>query len=154
MAFDGTLYAANTAHHRAYDAEVLADVPLGPGGSVLDLGCGSGVVAIAAAKLGFAPVVALDSDEHAVEATRANAAANGVDIDAACADVLAADLPETDVTVANITRETLEALAPRLRTRRLVGSGYLPTGESALAGFRHTRRLTRESWAADLYEAA
>ncbi len=42
MTFDGTLYAANTAHHRAHDADVLADVPLAPGTDVLDLGCGSG----------------------------------------------------------------------------------------------------------------
>ncbi len=40
--FDGTLYAAHTAHHRAYDADVLDGVPLGPGVDVLDLGCGSG----------------------------------------------------------------------------------------------------------------
>jgi trans-aconitate methyltransferase len=42
VTFDGPLYAANTAHHRAHDAEVLAQVPLGPGVEVLDLGCGSG----------------------------------------------------------------------------------------------------------------
>jgi trans-aconitate 2-methyltransferase len=42
MTFDGALYAANTAHHRAHDAEVLDGVPLGPGLDVLDLGCGSG----------------------------------------------------------------------------------------------------------------
>lgn len=42
MTFDGTLYAANTAHHRAHDAQVLADVPLSAGVDVLDLGCGSG----------------------------------------------------------------------------------------------------------------
>ena len=40
--FDGALYAANTAHHRAYDDAVLARVPLAPGTDVLDLGCGSG----------------------------------------------------------------------------------------------------------------
>jgi SAM-dependent methyltransferase len=40
--FDGPLYAANTAHHRAHDDEVLAGVPLRPGTAVLDLGCGSG----------------------------------------------------------------------------------------------------------------
>ena len=40
--FDGALYAANTAHHRAHDDEVLAGVPLEPGTDVLDLGCGSG----------------------------------------------------------------------------------------------------------------
>ena len=47
-------------------------------GSLADLGCGSGVLAIAAAKLGFAPVTALDSDRAAVAATRANARANAV----------------------------------------------------------------------------
>lgn len=40
--FDGALYAANTAHHRAYDDAVLDGVPLVPGADVLDLGCGSG----------------------------------------------------------------------------------------------------------------
>ncbi len=40
--FDGALYAANTAHHRAHDDDVLAGVPLAPGTDVLDLGCGSG----------------------------------------------------------------------------------------------------------------
>src|SRR5439155_23149246 len=49
-------------------------------GSVLDLGCGSGVLSIVAAKSGFAPVVALDSDQHAFEATPANAAANCVKV--------------------------------------------------------------------------
>jgi hypothetical protein len=48
----------------------------------------------------------------------------------------------------------LEELSPRLRSRRLISSGYLPTEDTTLAGFRHVRRLTRDSWAADLYEAA
>ena len=123
-------------------------------GSVLDVGCGSGVLAIAAAKLGFAPVVALDSDENAVDAARANVAANGVDVTTTVADVLASDLPEADVALANITRPTLEQLAPRLRARRLVGSGYLPSDDPALPGWRHIRRVARDSWAADLYEPA
>jgi ribosomal protein L11 methyltransferase len=123
-------------------------------GSVVDVGCGSGVLAIAAAKLGFAPVLALDSDEHAVAATRANAAANGVDVQVAVADAAAAELPQTDVALANITRPTLESLAPRFRSRLLVGSGYLPTDATKLAAYRHVRRITRDSWAADLYEAA
>jgi ubiquinone/menaquinone biosynthesis C-methylase UbiE len=42
VTFDGALYAANTAHHRAHDAEVLEGVALAPGLAVLDLGCGSG----------------------------------------------------------------------------------------------------------------
>jgi len=123
-------------------------------GSVVDLGCGSGVLAIVASKAGFAPVLALDSDEHAVAATRANAAANGVEVDARLADVFAADLPPADVALANITRTALESLATRLDARWLVSSGYLPTDPSALEPFRHVRRITREGWAADLYERA
>jgi len=123
-------------------------------GSVVDLGCGSGVLSIAAAKLGFGPLIAFDSDEHAVAATRANAEVNGVEVQASVADILSAELPATDVALANITRPTLEAVAPRVRSRRLIGSGYLPTDPVELAGFRHVRRVTRDSWAADLYEAA
>jgi ribosomal protein L11 methyltransferase len=49
--------------------------------SLLDVGCGSGVLSVAAAKLGFAPVSAVDIDDVARETTRANAAANGVAVD-------------------------------------------------------------------------
>jgi ribosomal protein L11 methylase PrmA len=99
-------------------------------------------------------LLALDSDEHAVAATRANAAANGVEVEARLADIFAADLPPADVALANITRTALESLATRLDARWLVSSGYLPTDPSALEPFRHVRRITREGWAADLYERA
>lgn len=123
-------------------------------GSLVDVGCGSGVLAIAAAKLGYEPVLALDADEHAVEATQANARVNGVEIEASVVDALTTDLPVTDVAVANITRPMLERVAPRVRSRRLIGSGYLPTDAAELPGWRHARRVTRDSWAADVYEAA
>ena len=60
--------------------ELMLDRPSAPGaaGSFVDLGCGSGVLAIAAAKLGFAPVIALDNDPAAVQATIDNAERNGV----------------------------------------------------------------------------
>jgi len=51
------------------------------GGSMLDMGCGSGILAIAAAKLGYSPVAAFDIDDDAVAAARENAEANGVRID-------------------------------------------------------------------------
>ncbi|MDQ4081817.1 MAG: 50S ribosomal protein L11 methyltransferase, partial [Actinomycetota bacterium] len=70
-------------------------------GALTDLGAGSGVLAIAAAKLGYGPVVALDADEAAVEAVRANARANRVAVQAASADVLSEPLPKADVAVAN-----------------------------------------------------
>jgi ribosomal protein L11 methyltransferase len=120
--------------------------------SVVDLGCGSGVLAIAAAKLGFRPVLALDDDPNAISATRSNAAANGVQVDTRRLDVFAEDLPETGLALANITRAALGGLAPRLRSRRLVSSGYLPTDPAECAPLRHLRRVTRDGWAADLYD--
>jgi ribosomal protein L11 methyltransferase len=120
-------------------------------GSALDLGCGSGVLAIVAAKLGFTPVLAFDADENAVAATSANARANGVGVEVRQTDALTEDLPVTDVTLANITRPTLEALAPRLRSTQVVSSGYLPTDPHELPPYRHVRRITRDGWAADLY---
>jgi ribosomal protein L11 methyltransferase len=122
--------------------------------SVVDIGCGSGVLAIAAAKLGFAPVCAVDSDENAVAATVANAAANGVVVEARRLDALTADVPAADLGIANITRPSVEELAPRMRLRRLITSGYLPTDGDTLHGFRHLRRITRDGWAADLYESS
>ena len=119
---------------------------------VIDVGCGSGVLAIVAAKLGFAPVIALDSDENAIAATIANASANEVAVEAQLVDALERDLPAADLALANITRPAVEQLAPRLRSRRLVSSGYLPTDGTEVAGFRHVLRSTRAGWAADLYE--
>jgi ribosomal protein L11 methyltransferase len=121
---------------------------------LVDFGSGSGVLSIVAAKLGFAPVVALDTEESAVQATLANAAANGVAVDARRVDVLTELLPEEEVALANITRPAVESLAPRLRSRRLLTSGYLPTETTSLPGFTHVRRITREGWAADEYERA
>jgi len=64
---------------------------------VLDLGSGSGLIAIAAGKVGAAHVLAVDNDPDAVAAAEANAAANGVTIAALCADVLDTEPPDVDV---------------------------------------------------------
>src|SRR5690606_3796092 len=80
-------------------------------GRVLDYGCGSGILAIGAAKFGAAPIDAVDIDPAAVQATRLNAEANQVQ--------LQAGLPETaqgvyDVVLANILATPLKVLAPLL----------------------------------------
>ena len=123
-------------------------------GSLVDLGCGSGVLSIAAAKLGFAPVTALDSDADAVAASRANAAANGVAIEAMEADVLVNPLPVADVAVANIELGAVEAVAPRVRADRLVTAGYLVRDRPAVPGRTHVERRARDGWAADLFATA
>lgn len=120
-------------------------------GSFLDVGCGSGVLAIAAARLGFAPVVALDVDESAVDAARRNAKANGVDLTVECADAASDSLPETDVAAANVTLEMVEALGARIETKYLITSGYLVADEPRLPGFRRHERRVGERFAADLF---
>jgi ribosomal protein L11 methyltransferase len=118
--------------------------------SLVDVGCGSGVLAVAAAKLGFAPVIALDHDEAAVEAACANAAANGVEVDVRLADVAGDALPYAVAAVANIARDPVERFAERFEGRRVVASGYLVEERPAPAGWRVARRRTADGWAADL----
>ncbi|MBX3672671.1 MAG: 50S ribosomal protein L11 methyltransferase [Burkholderiales bacterium] len=94
--------------------------------AVLDYGCGSGILAIAAMKLGAARAVAVDIDPLALEAARYNASANAVAVEA-----LAADAPlalEADLTVANILANPLRMLAP------LLASHTRPGGRIALSG--------------------
>jgi len=129
--------------------ELLAKLPRA---SVLDVGCGSGVLAIAASKLGFAPVTAVDSDENAVEATRRNAEANGVSLCVQRSDAQADDLPDANVAIVNVTRAVVEASAGQLRWPRLVSSGYLVSEPAVLDGYRHVERTAEDGWAADLFE--
>jgi ribosomal protein L11 methyltransferase len=122
-------------------------------GSLVDVGCGSGIVAIAAAKLGFSPVIALDNDEAAVDATRANAAANEVAVEVRVADVVEDRLPEADLAVANLDVATVGRIAERITARLLVTSGYLVSDWPTTAAWRHRQRRTAEGWAADLFDA-
>jgi ribosomal protein L11 methyltransferase len=96
------------------------------GERVLDYGCGSGVLAIAAAKLGAATVDAVDVDPLAIEVTRANARINGVELGCCLAHELAAG--QYDLVVANILAKPLIALAPLLAGRAAARA------ELALAG--------------------
>jgi ribosomal protein L11 methyltransferase len=120
-------------------------------GSVLDVGCGSGVLSIAAAKLGFAPVRAVDFDPQAVEATERNAADNEVEIEVVEADLREDELPDADLALANIAAEAALALGPRLRAPRVITSGYLVSDPIELDGYRRQRRLEDGGWAADVH---
>ena len=123
-------------------------------GSLLDVGCGSGVLSIAAAKLGFRPIVAIDIDDDAVDITLANARFNEVELDAYRADALADDLPAADIVVANVALDVVERLLPRLDARLAITSGYLERDDLEVTGWRRVERSDREGWAADLYERA
>lgn len=131
--------------------ELLADVPRG---SLLDVGCGSGVLAIAAARLGFSSVLAVDVDPVAVAATMENARVNGVEVDVAEGDALTGALPATDVVVANLTLALVTALVPRLRAAWIVTSGYLGADRLEPAGFERASRSELDGWAADVWRSA
>jgi ribosomal protein L11 methyltransferase len=120
-------------------------------GSLLDVGCGSGVLAIAAATLGFSPVTAIDRDTHAVEAALRNAEANGVELDVRRSDALADRLPPAQVVVANMSERLVAAVAPRVTCELFLTSGYFEPHRPLLAGFHPTERRTLEGWAADLH---
>ncbi|MEI2418614.1 50S ribosomal protein L11 methyltransferase [Orrella sp. JC864] len=96
------------------------------GASVLDYGCGSGILAIAASKLGAGSTVGVDIDEQAVQATRENAQANGAAVTAMLPDALPPGASQ--VVVANILSNPLKVLAPMLAARVAPGGWLVLSG--------------------------
>jgi ribosomal protein L11 methyltransferase len=114
--------------------------------SLLDVGCGSGALSVAAAKLGFTPVRAVDVDDVALETTKANAAANGVEIE------VGGELQAAELAVMNIALDVVETMLPELQVERAITSGYLERDEPQADGWQRLERRVRDGWAADLLE--
>jgi ribosomal protein L11 methyltransferase len=117
----------------------------GPRGACVDLGCGSGVLAIVAAKQGFAPVLALDFDRAATAATAENAARNGVALDIREFDLRDEQVPPADLVIANVLAPPLLAWADSQRelAPHLILSGLLATEADRVAA-AYARRARRE----------
>jgi ribosomal protein L11 methyltransferase len=134
----GRAFGTGTHPSTALLLRELAD-RLAGGESVLDVGCGSGVLAVTAARLGAGPVLATDVRDEALVVTRANAARNGV---AGGIEIFTTPIEELDavfdVIVANIGAATLIGLAPALQLRLAPGgwlglSGLSPAQVSQVA---------------------
>jgi ribosomal protein L11 methyltransferase len=133
--------------------ELLLDIE--PRGALTDVGCGSGVLAIAAARLGFEPVFALDNDPAAVDATLDNGRVNGVRLAGVeRLDLRSDPIPPAPTVTANLVRPLLLELARRMpeRPERLIVSGLLEGEEdeaaAAFAPMRQSRRLRLGGWSA------
>jgi ribosomal protein L11 methyltransferase len=149
--------AFGTGHHATTTLclEALERLDLA-GASVADVGCGTGVLAIAAARRGAHPVLAVDLDPDAVEVTRANAARNRAAVDARVGSVEVLPGP-ADVVVANLVTDTLVSLATDLvaaARRTLVVSGIdaarqvVVVTALAAAGAHVVTSEERDGWAA------
>jgi len=129
---------------------------LSPHGGFLDLGCGSAVLAIAAARLGWAPVTALDNEAAAVDAARANARANRVTVDVRRLDLRTEPVPVAPTIAANLLAPLLLSWAPQVPAgaRRVIASGLLvPEADRIAAAFAdvglvEVARRRRGEWAA------
>ena len=156
--------AFGTAQHGTTRAclALLAGLPVAPGGA-LDAGCGSGVLSIAARRLGWDPVWSVDSDPLAVDATLANARRNGVGLRVGRRTIGRDTLPATPLVLANLTATVLALLAPALPAPgpdHLIASGMRPAEVDgvveafAARGLREVRRVEDEGWATTLLERA
>ncbi len=125
----GQAFGTGAHHTTRLCLELLAE--LEPAGAVMDLGCGSGVLAIAAAKLGFGPVRGIDHERESVAATKENALVNDVPVDVVRHDLLTDGPAGAAPTVlANLLRPLLlrvaaDGFAGGAVPRTLIASGLL-----------------------------
>lgn len=137
----------------------LCDLPL-VGRRVLDLGCGTGILALAAKKLGAGFVLAVDFDPEAVAASKRNARRNGVrGLTFERQDVLVwtPNQPPFDLILANIFADVLTASFPKMRRLLAPGGTLILSGilnqsapglleEGQRCGFQFTRVIHRGKW--------
>jgi ribosomal protein L11 methyltransferase len=158
----GQAFGTGAHHTTRLCLELLADesVPTPPAAGVMDLGCGSGVLAIAAAKLGWGPVAGVDHELESVRATAENATANGVTVAVERFDLIrGGPAPTAPLVLANLLRPLLLCVARAgfqggTAPQTLIASGLLTheADEIAAAFARHdlieADRRTSGEWAA------
>jgi ribosomal protein L11 methyltransferase len=153
----GQAFGTGAHHTTRLCLELLCELD-GSDGPLVDAGCGSGVLAIAAVRLGFAPVRAFDFDPLAVDATRDNAVVNSVVLDVERLDLRERRVPSAPTVVANLLRPLLLRVAADgfdgEPPRTLIASGLLAhEGDEVAAAFarhglRECKRRAGGEWVA------
>ena len=148
-----TTFGAGTHESTRLSLELLQR--LEPGGAVCDWGAGSGVLSIAAARLGWGPVTALELDPRAGAVIEANARANGVEVEVHAAfDLLEVQPPWAPTVLANLTPVLHREVSARLQRRpeRLIAAGFLARYADDVAPLyaplREVDRAVEGEWAA------
>jgi ribosomal protein L11 methyltransferase len=163
----GQAFGTGAHHTTRLCLELLVELARAGGaqGGLMDLGCGSGVLAIAAAKLGWSPVRGVDHEAESVAATTDNAAVNGVDVGVEPFDLLRdGPAPTAPTVVANLLRPLLLEVARQgfagQAPRTLVASGLLAAEGDEVAeafavhGLRERQRRHSGEWVALLLRSA
>jgi ribosomal protein L11 methyltransferase len=134
----GVFFGAGTHATTRLCLELLLDEE--PGGALCDWGAGTGVLAIAAARLGWAPVTALELEPAAIEVIRANAARNGVEVDARAHD-LRDGAPWAPTVVANLPKPVLLEVAAAHDSSRAIASGTHESSRVVASGAHQSSRV-------------
>jgi len=154
--------AFGTAQHATTRACLTLLAGLPAGGPLLDAGCGSGVLSVAARRLGWDPVTAVDHDPLSVAATVANARRNGVALTVGRRTIGADRLPACPAVTANLTGTVLRMLSaalPAPAPRHLIASGMRPeevkgiAGAFAPLGLAVADRIDEDGWSTVLLAA-
>jgi ribosomal protein L11 methyltransferase len=151
----GALFGAGTHPTTQLCLELLLGTE--PGGALSDWGAGTGVLAVAAARLGWAPVTAIEVMPDGLEAIRANAAANGVEVRAVWSNLAETEPPWAPTVVANLPLDLLLAVPYERPPEKLIAAGFLLDRADEVAaafGMREAERSVLGEWAGVVLERA
>jgi len=157
----GSAFGTGTHETTALCAEMLDEI-LEPGDSVLDLGTGSGILAIIAGKLGAGQVEAIDIDQLAVDVARANCQINQITVDCHQGELKDARQSHYDLIVANIIADVIAALAADIPAKLADDGLFLASGiisdkfplvekATAAAGLELLVKREKRDWCAGLF---
>ena len=155
----GQAFGTGAHHTTRLCLELLLE--LEPAGALADWGSGSGVLAIAAARLGYAPVLAVDVEPASLEASAENARVNGAEVEVRRVNLRREPAPWAPTVLANLVRPLLLDVARLLERppERLIASGLLRAEADEVAaafaahGLRERDRRFGGEWAAVLLAA-